>query len=152
MAGYLCTATGLSRYVVGKCSRDEKPVSNLQLQKILYFLQSVYCRASKGKLLFADEFEAWPYGPVISRVYREFSKFGGDTIDDYRNVCDPGFVGGVKDFIDAGIEDLREMSPWHLVRTSHAPGSPWDKVYQDGIGYKKCIPNSLIIEASIKGE
>lgn len=150
MAEYLCTATELSRYVVGKCARDEKPVSNLQLQKILYFLQSVYCRASEGRLLFDDEFEAWPYGPVLRAVYREFSRFGGDVIDDHRNVESPGFSGGAKTFIDAGIEELRTKSPWELVRISHAPGSPWAQVYRDGDGYKDIIPNSLIVEAATK--
>ena len=150
MSEYLCTATELSRYVVGKCARDGKPVSNLQLQKILYFLQSVYCRATDGKLLFADEFEAWPYGPVIPSVYHRFSKFGGDAIDDCRNVDSPGFNGGNRDFVDDGIEDLREKSPWDLVRTSHAPGSPWDEVYKGGDGYKTPIPNELIVKAATK--
>lgn len=156
MAGYLYTATELSRYVVGKCARDEKPVSNLQLQKMLYFLQSVYCRATKGSLLFPDEFEAWPYGPVIASVYKEFSKYGGDVIDEYReiktldfgNATDSG--NAAKNFLDAGIEELREKSPWELVRTSHAPNSPWAKVYKGGDGYKDTIPNSLIIEAATK--
>lgn len=152
MAGYLCTATKLSRYVVGKCARDGKPVSNLQLQKMLYFLQSVYCRATNGSLLFADEFEAWPYGPVIASVYREFSRYGGDVIDEYRDVISPGFDGGVKNFLDAGIEELRGKSPWELVRTSHAPGSPWAQVYRDGEGYKGAISNKLIIDAATKGE
>lgn len=150
MSEYLCTATMLSRYVVGKCARDGKPVSNLQLQKILYFLQSVYCRATGGKLLFEDAFEAWPYGPVIESVYNEFSKFGGYTIDDYRDVYSPGFNGSEKVFVDTGIEDLRRRSPWDLVRISHAPGSPWDKIYSGGAGCKKTIPNSLIVNASVE--
>lgn len=152
MSEYLCTATKLSRYVVGKCARDGKPVSNLQLQKILYFLQSVYCRATGGKLLFEDKFEAWPYGPVIPSVYREFSRFGGDVIDDCRSIISPGFGGDAKVFIDSGIESLREKSPWDLVRTSHAQGSPWDTTYKGGDGYKNVIPNNLIIAAATKGE
>lgn len=149
---YLCDAMSLARYVVGKCAREKKPISNLQLQKILYFLQSVYCRATKGLLLFPDSFEAWPYGPVITSVYREFSKYGGDVIDDCLNAISPGFGGVEKTFVDAGIEDLRDRSPWDLVRTSHAAGSPWDKVYKGGDGYKNVIPNELIIDAAMKGE
>lgn len=152
MANYLCTAETLSRYVVGKCARDGEFISNLQLQKILYFLQSVYCRATKGSLLFREEFEAWPYGPVIDSVYREFSKFGGDVIDDCRDIDTPGFGGAAKVFVDSGIDNLRKKSPWDLVRTSHAPGSPWDQIYKGGEGYKCSIPNRLIIEAALRGE
>lgn len=152
MAGCLCTAADLSRYVVGKCALDEEPVSNLQLQKILYFLQLVYCRTTGGKLLFNDQFEAWPYGPVIRSVYVDFSVYGGDAIEGYHGFEIPGIPDGVKLFIDAGIKKLRALSPWDLVRTSHAPGSPWAQVYRDGAGYKHTIPNSLIVDAAMKGE
>lgn len=152
MTGYLCTASELSRYVVGKCAREGKPVSNLQLQKMLYFLQSVYCRATKGSLVFPDQFEAWPYGPVIASVYREFSKYGGDVIDGCRDVTTIGITGGPMSFLDSGIEELRDKSPWDLVRTSHAPGSPWDMIYENGKGYKSPIPNELIIHAATGDE
>lgn len=151
MSGELCTALELSRYVVGKCARDERPVSNLQLQKILYFLQSVYCKATGGSLLFGDEFEAWPYGPVVKAVYDEFSRFGGYVIDDCRGILSPGFEGEQRRFVDSGIEQLRSKAPWDLVRISHAPGSPWDRVFEGGAGYKRTIPNELIIEAATKG-
>lgn len=41
-------AMEVARYVVSKCATDEVPVSNLQLQKILYFLQYVYCTATEA--------------------------------------------------------------------------------------------------------
>ena len=44
MSQYVCTASQLAHYVVDKCTKDGKPVSNLQLQKILYFIQAVYCK------------------------------------------------------------------------------------------------------------
>lgn len=147
MGEYVCTASQLAHYVVDKCTEDREPVSNLQLQKIMYFLQSVYCEATSD-LLFADEFEAWPYGPVLSDVYREFSSYGGGLIcrnyDDF-NSCP---FGDRKVFIDEGIKVLRRMSPWDLVKTSHADGSPWSVVWNDGVGYKDTIPNSLIRSSS----
>ena len=65
------SAMEIAEYAVNRRYRLDMPISNLQLQKILYFLQVIY--ASKtDKLLFADQFEAWPYGPVIRDVYVEF--------------------------------------------------------------------------------
>ena len=32
-------AIDLSKYIVSKCVRDNIPISNLQLQKILYYIQ-----------------------------------------------------------------------------------------------------------------
>lgn len=145
-------AATLAHYVVDKCTRDGRPVSNLQLQKIMYFLQSVFCRVSSGELLFLDSFEAWPYGPVLSDVYSEYSSFGGRVIEmRYQNVesvLDDN--PALKKFIDDGIEDLRTKYPWDLVRLSHAQDSPWACIYDGGRGYKNLIPNNLIIEAAHK--
>lgn len=144
---YVCNARDLSHYVVDKCTTENHPVSNLQLQKIMYFLQSVYCEAT-DRLLFPDEFEAWPYGPVLRDVYREFSPYGGGLICRNYNDFDPYMLGAAKDFIDEGISVLRRKSPWDLVATSHADGSPWSIVWNGDDGYKAKIPNSLICKSS----
>ncbi|MBR3318548.1 MAG: DUF4065 domain-containing protein [Atopobiaceae bacterium] len=140
-------AMDLAHYVVDKCSRDNKPVSNLQLQKILYFLQYIYCRTSNGHLIFRETFEAWPYGPVLRKAYREYSGYGGRPINKtYDDVTLP--PSNIKDFVDAGIEMLREKAPWDLVKISHAPGSPWDAVYDNRRGFARTIPNELVVKAA----
>lgn len=150
----MTTARQLSHYIVDKCTRDGFPVSNLQLQKIMYFLQSVFCRATGGSLLFQDEFEAWPYGPVLSDVYREYSAFGGRVIEvEYPSseTC-LGVSPDVLTFLDEGIDTLRRKYPWDLVRISHTQGSPWANTYRDGAGYKQRIPNEMIINAALTDE
>ncbi|WP_161555467.1 Panacea domain-containing protein [Paraeggerthella hongkongensis] len=149
MSQYVCTASQLAHYVVDKCTKDGKPVSNLQLQKILYFLQAVYCKKTNS-LLFKEEFEAWPYGPVMVGVYREYSSYGGCSI--YRRHSDADMLdfGNLKSFIDDGIDFLREKYPWDLVKIAHAENSPWDRVYRGGSGYKEVIPNDFIIESNRK--
>ena len=54
------TAIDLSKYIVSKCIRERQPVSNLQLQKILYYIQKDYL--SRGDIAFSDDIEAWPCG------------------------------------------------------------------------------------------
>lgn len=149
MDEYVCDVRQLAHYVVHKCSSDEQSVSNLQLQKMLYFLQTVYSKSGNG-LLFKDEFEAWPYGPVMRDVYREYSSYGGCSIyKKYPGIEKLDFKGQ-KRFIDDGIEYLREKYPWDLVKIAHAKNSPWDLIYRDGRGYKEPIPNNLILESSAK--
>lgn len=142
----MISARNLAHHIVHKCTIDQKPVSNLQLQKILYFLQSVYCRATGGNLLFDESFQAWPYGPVLSEIYREYSQFGGRVIEmTYDDGTELLAVSPeLQRFIDDGIENLRLRYPWDLVQSSHAKGSPWDQVYKGGEGYKHQIPNELI--------
>ena len=60
------TAINLSKYIVFKCIEDGHPISNLQLQKILYYIQKDFlCR---DDLAFSDDIEAWQFGPVVPNV------------------------------------------------------------------------------------
>ena len=55
-------------------------ITNLKLQKILYFAQANYL-ANFGRPLFDDDIEAWQYGPVVSGIYHAFKHFGSGPID-----------------------------------------------------------------------
>lgn len=46
-------------------------ISNLKLQKLLYFSWLEYYRRN-GTPLFEEEFEAWKYGPVVPSVYYDY--------------------------------------------------------------------------------
>ena len=114
---------------------------------MLYFLQFVYVKQTEGFLLFNEEFEAWPYGPLMREVYFKYSEFGGRPIEKVMEVHIQ-MSEALKSFIDAGIKNLRGQSPWNLVRLSHAPGSPWYQVYRGGEGNGCTISNEMIIRAA----
>lgn len=67
-----------SQQVVGD-NKEREGVTNLKLQKILYFAQ-VYFLAKIGKPLFADPIEAWEFGPVVPNVYHKLKKHGSKAI------------------------------------------------------------------------
>jgi uncharacterized phage-associated protein len=54
-------------------------VSNLKLQKLLYYQQGFHL-AYFGTPLFEDEIEAWQYGPVVPSVYERFKSNGNRGI------------------------------------------------------------------------
>ncbi|MBQ6623932.1 MAG: DUF4065 domain-containing protein, partial [Mogibacterium sp.] len=64
------SAKDIAEHVVTKCVREQEPITNLHLQKILYFIQRDYVKKI-GEPLFADEFEAWKFGPVVPCIYYE---------------------------------------------------------------------------------
>ena len=136
------SAMDIAEYAVSRKYNLDSPISNLQLQKILYFLQVVYA-TSHGELLFSDQFEAWPYGPVIRSVYVRFSDFGGYPI---KCRFDTEIADPVRSFIDAGVDLLAGKSPWELVSISHAEDSPWDIVYNKQHNHKGLISNELIMQ------
>ena len=66
-------ALDLAAYIVNLCIEKGNPVSNLQLQKIMYFTHLYYLRNYKSKLITDLPFEAWKFGPVIEQVYYKYS-------------------------------------------------------------------------------
>ena len=50
-------------------------ITNLKLQKLLYYMQGYYL-AVFGKPLFEEDIEAWQYGPVVPKSYDKFSTYG----------------------------------------------------------------------------
>lgn len=144
MAQY--TATDIAVFTVNLCIDDGKPISNLQLQKILYFIQREYMKTNDGACLFGDDFQAWQYGPVIPEVYRKFSIWGGDKITSRINVDHKAPEAKDREIIVSVIEKYREKYPWDLVDETHAEGTPW-KITMDSLGDGAVITKELIANA-----
>ena len=149
MNGYRCTADELSSYIVGMCLDEQHPISNLQLQKILYFCQLEYLRKT-GSFLFADDFQAWKYGPVIPSVYRRYSVWGGKRIS-FLSGLKPRISSAVTEIINGEIRSKRAKEPWELVDETHKHGSPWSLVYKEGMGDGDVMAKELLVEAAQNG-
>ena len=54
-------------------------LTNLKLQKLLYFAYGVHLSLFNEKL-FEDEIQAWKHGPVVPSVYHEFKDCGKNPI------------------------------------------------------------------------
>lgn len=67
-------------YIIDKANELGKPVNNLKLQKIMFFLNVEYLLEKKESLVPAHKFEKWSYGPVVKQVFRQYRSFGSDNI------------------------------------------------------------------------
>lgn len=137
-------ALDVAKYIVNKCSVENTPISNLQLQKILYYIQRFFLQ-NKKKALFVDEIEAWPFGPVVREVYDYFCGFGSMAIF-YLQIGESSISKEDSEFISKIIDEKRKLNPWEMVSDTHQKGKAWDLVYRDGYGYKEIIPKRLIAE------
>lgn len=135
------TALDLAKYVVSKCENDGKPITNLQLQKILYYIQKLFLE--KKDVAFFDDIEAWQFGPVVPNVYYYFCGFGAMPIT-------VNFSSDLKieyqNEVDRIIEEKRCLNPWDLVEDTHKPDGAWYSVYENGLGVRKIISLELIKE------
>lgn len=132
-------ALDIAKYVITKCTNDNCPISNLQLQKILYNLQKGYLQ--KKEKLFLDVIEAWQWGPVVPNVYRVYCVYGSMKIDE---IYDIDLPESVKRIIDPIIVQKRNINPWLLVDETHKKNGAWDRIYRNGAGNKEVIPCELI--------
>ena len=55
-------------------------LTNLALQKLLYFAHGIFLNESRGKPLVSGYFEAWQHGPVRPAAYKAFKGAGARPI------------------------------------------------------------------------
>ncbi len=134
------TALNLSKYIVSKCIEDGEPISNLQLQKILYYIQKKFL--NDGKIAFLDDIQAWQFGPVVPEVYYFYCGYGSMPITSQYDRYE--IESEDKGIIDEIIEGKRKLRPWELVRETHKKDGAWDRTYANGNGNRKVISCELI--------
>ena len=134
-------AIDIAKYIVDYCVRKEKPISNLKLQKMLYYIWIEYYNSTK-KMLFSDDMCAWQLGPVVPDVYYEFCSYAGIPITRPFQVSVEAADANV---VNKAIEKYLPISASRLVDQTHKKGSPWDRIYMNGLGYRDIIPYPLII-------
>lgn len=120
-------------------------LTNLKLQKILYFAQAEHLKEF-SKVLFKDEIEAWQYGPVVKNIYEWLRECGAFVITEMDvELCDTDNIPkDTKKFLDKIWDKYNKISAWGLVQKTHKPGSAWSKTYCDGLGNKNVIDPTLI--------
>ena len=135
-------AVAIAKYIVNKCFTEGCPVSNLQLQKILYYIQREFLQKLDVPA-FPEEIEAWRFGPVVRVVYNRFCGFGGMPIR-MRYPKQITVKQGEKAIIDNIVEEKRGLPPWDLVGDTHEQGKPWALIFKNGAGDHQIIPKPLI--------
>ncbi len=137
------SALSIARYIITRCNESGMLISNLKLQKILYFLWIEYYNQT-GKYLFLDNFCAWQFGPVVPEVYYEYCVYGGRTINAiYKETLGDSYTEKI---IDNVLEQYMTLTVGELVERSHRKKSAWDSVYDNGNGKGKVIPFWMIKE------
>ncbi|MDX6750452.1 DUF4065 domain-containing protein [Geminicoccaceae bacterium 1502E] len=137
-------------------------VDQMKLQKLLFYAHAWHL-AIHNRPLFEEDFEAWPWGPVVRNVYYETKKYGRNRITspihDLKIVDDhggfdvkfyaptiPDSAAGVRDFLRAVWDAHKNFTGIQLSNATHAPGEPWTIVRDryGSLGGKPTIPNELI--------
>lgn len=137
------TPMAIANFVISFAQTKGISVSNLQLQKILYFIQTAFLLET-GKGIISGEFSRWQYGPVLQEVYSSYKDNGAASIDrlavSIRKNADGEYSIGETSptnessldsteafkLLEEVTEKLLKQDPWELVELSHQQ-SIWKK-------------------------
>ncbi len=142
-------------YAFVKRGIDERaPISQMKLQKMIYFAQGIHL-AIHGRALIKDAIQAWKFGPVIPDVYHDYKLYGSSPINDFKwTISTKYFLSdGILSELDATALETINMTwdalkDWNAIQLSnwtHLEGSPWQKLYKDGVS-DITIPQQLMQE------
>ncbi|WP_162601179.1 Panacea domain-containing protein [Occallatibacter savannae] len=127
------TARNLAKFIVQRAG----PISNLKLQKLLYYVQGWHL-GLHGKPVFHEQIQAWVHGPVVPSVFHMYKEFKWTpiTADPLPVKLDDSFVThtltviGVYGKLNAAqLEKLsHQEDPWIHARKGLDPKVPSNAV------------------------
>lgn len=125
------------RYAKDKeaCLDARMPMTNLRLQKILYYIQGEHYR-EYGTPLFEEDFYAWQYGPVVPEVYRAFSSYSFLALEPQKNYQKENLSEDTREFIDNIVNNYSSYSNMSLIDKTHNE-SPWKNTFSPYNEWKK---------------
>lgn len=135
------SAHNVAIYIINWCHAHNVQITNLKLQKLLYFVQGEYSKV-KGTRLIIDDFYAWQLGPVVPTVYAEYSIFSSSTLPAQKQPI--SFSKEDTNIIDGILCKYAYYTTWKLVELSHQQ-DPW-KYQHEIFGDKALIPFESIAD------
>lgn len=98
-------------------------ISNLKLQKLLYYAQGFHL-AAFDEPLFSDEIEAWTYGPVVPEVYRAYKEYGSGALPVPTDLDLDLFDEQTREHLAEVYKVFGQFSAWKLMHLTHEE-PPW---------------------------
>ena len=130
----------VANFIIDIAIEKDNPVTNLKLQKIMFFLQG-YCLSKYNTPLIDGHFSKWRYGPVEEEVYREFKYYGPAPIESKSVYFDKEKIefyseevnlpNEFKKILQEVISKMLDVETWELVNLTHYHSS-W-KDFKDEI-------------------
>lgn len=128
------------KYIVWHEAKEDRPVTHLRLQKLLYFVQAVFLTVW-GEPCFNATMEAWEYGPVIPEVYSEYKIFGSSCIPAPRGFSDRFLTDQARSQINQMLDICSKYTTHELVELTHEQ-DPWKNAYKKSFNHE--ITNQAI--------
>jgi uncharacterized phage-associated protein len=157
-------AKAIANYFLDLAEAKGERLTPMKLQKLVYYAHGWHL-AITGKALLDEVIQAWSFGPVVETLYQAFRDFGADPITEKAKDMDSTPIAGtmrwkfkihtpsIDDYASEDNEFTKSLlnKIWtiygrytaiQLSNMTHAPGTPWEKVYRQHNG---SIPKHAVI-------
>lgn len=134
----MVTAQDVADFIVSFSHRHGDPVSNLKLQKLLYYAQAWHL-AIHDTPLFNDPIQAWVHGPVVASVYKHYKDWAWKPIEE--DPTPPAFEQPVQDHLVEVMGTYGTMTAYGLELLTHEE-TPWRNAR---LGLPADEPSSAVI-------
>lgn len=105
-------------------------ISNLKLQKLLYYAQGSYLGIT-GNVLFDDPIVAWKHGPVVESIYHRYKQYGYLGIPA-NEISLPEFDPETESILESVYNTFGQFSAWKLRDKTHEE-TPWRETEQSNV-------------------
>jgi uncharacterized phage-associated protein len=148
----------IANLMLDEADRNGVVMTNLALQKLLYFAHGIFLNETKRPLV-KGFFEAWQYGPVHPLAYKAFRSSGGepiraraegqDALSGQKRQLDKPTDPAIRQLVQQVLNSYGRLSAGRLVDLSHAKNSPWHHIVDKGrteVAFGLRIPEDVILE------
>jgi uncharacterized phage-associated protein len=119
----------VSNLFLAWANREGEVITNLKMQKLLYYAQAWHLVHFK-KPLFPETIEAWDFGPVVPSAYHNYKDFGCSPIA-YKATGkeENSFTKNQIEYLTVFYDKFIKFSPHELVNMSHNE-IPWKSAFK----------------------
>ncbi|MCL2816080.1 MAG: DUF4065 domain-containing protein [Oscillospiraceae bacterium] len=133
----------LANTVLFRAFNENKDITPMKLQKLIYFIYKKYLKETELPL-FSERFEAWQYGPVLTSVYDGFKVYGSNHIKNYYIdkdskawIISMDSSDELSDAFDYVWDEYSDYDGIYLSTLTHKVGTAW---------YKTLKNNNILLE------
>lgn len=123
----------LAEYLIRFFENNESPISNLKLQKLVYYAQGIALGRYSVKL-FNDPILAWAHGPVVRALYDRYRSSNAHPVQSDKSLLIDDITNNelVKKILDETISLYGVYDAWALRNKTHNE-SPWLETNKDEV-------------------
>lgn len=114
-------ALQIANEIILTAKENHQNITNLQLQKILYYIQGNFMRVF-GYKAFNEKILCWDYGPVVEDVWHKYNIYGRSPLspDNNEHICSKQEINLITDVVSEKLA----LNIWKMVDDTHNE-YPW---------------------------